>query len=185
MNRIEENFTREKNNRRSSMKEHMETLRDLATDCSHVTEFGVNRVGSTWAFVLGCKGKVVSYDIRKRDEVGLAEEICKEEGIDWTFIMASDLEVEIEPTDMLFIDTLHCGTHLTKELNLHEGKVKKYIVMHDTVTFGYHGQVSNRTAKRFAGNGLWEAVEEFMKKGVWKIKKHYTNCHGLTILERV
>jgi hypothetical protein len=176
MNKIEQKYLQAKSTP-STINEHIETLMQLASECNHVTEFGVQYVVSTWAFLFGCKGKVVSYDRKTTRNIYVAQRICKEEHIDWTFIQANDLEIEIEPTDMLFIDTFHNGEHLQKELDLHADKARKYIVFHDTVTYGQHGRLGRL--------GLWPVVMKFIEKGVWKIKKHYTNCHGLTVLERV
>ena len=106
-------------------------------------------------------------------------DICKNEGVNFEFIQASTTDVEIEETDLLFIDTLHVYEQLKAELGKHAGKVRKYIIMHDTVTFGTHGELSGTT-------GLMPAVNEFLASNPqWKIKEVYTNLHGLTILERV
>jgi hypothetical protein len=135
-------------------------------------------VNSTWAFLLGCEGRVVSYDIKTNNYIRRALKICEEDGLDWTFVQADDLKAKIEPTDMLFIDSLHRGEHLRKELSIHSYNVRKYIVMHDTEEFANKG-IHNR------GEGLWPVIEEFVAQGVWKIKRHYIHCHGLTVLKRV
>jgi hypothetical protein len=51
------------------------------------------------------------------------------------FNIGNTLEVDIDETDMLFIDTLHNGDQLEKELERSASKVKKFIAFHDTTTF--------------------------------------------------
>jgi hypothetical protein len=89
---------------------------------------------------------------------------------------------------MLFIDTHHNYEHLSRELKRHAHKVKKYILLHDTQTFGtspennahciqYGGFVSDR--------GILPALIEFMiDNPEWKFKLHRTNNNGLTLIEK-
>jgi hypothetical protein len=93
------------------------------------------------------------------------------------FQQADVLAVDIEETDLLFIDTLHVYEQLQEELRLHAGKVRRYIVLHDTMTFGERGEVQGRL-------GLRPAVEEFLAQGTFYVKDRYENNNGLTVLER-
>jgi hypothetical protein len=156
----------------SDINEHLPTLAKLASECEHVTEMGVRYCVSTWAFIEGRPKKLVSIDINHpssyvnqggAESFIKVEQACKDKGIDFQFIQASTLDIEIEPTDLLFIDTLHTYEQLSQELKLHASKAKKYIVLHDTTSCPE----------------LWQAVEEL--KG-WKVKDRYTNCSGLTVL---
>jgi hypothetical protein len=47
--------------------------------------------------------------------------------------------VEIEPTDLLLIDTLHVYEQLQAELRRHAGQVRKYVVLPGTGTHGFQG----------------------------------------------
>jgi hypothetical protein len=49
-----------------------------------------------------------------------------------TYLGNNVLEVEIEETELLFIDTYHYYAQLKKELKLHAGKISRYIAFHDT-----------------------------------------------------
>jgi hypothetical protein len=93
------------------------------------------------------------------------------------FHQADVLRVDIEETDLLFIDTWHVYGQLKEELRRHGGKVRKYIVVHDTTTFGQRGETEGHA-------GLWPAVEEFLAAGTFAIKVRYQNNNGLTVLER-
>lgn len=163
----------------SDINEHLTTLAELASECSHVTEMGVRYCVSTWGFVEGMEGgKLIGIDINHPsfyvqqgggNSLFLVKEACKAKGIEYKFIEASTLDIEIEPTELLFIDTLHTGEQLKQELALHGDKASKYIVFHDTVS---------------CADELMPVINEFLKKGKWKIERHYENNNGLMILSR-
>jgi hypothetical protein len=115
-----------------------------------------------------------------RAEVNLQslKDAAKEVGIDFKFIQKSDLKIEIKETDLLFIDSWHVYNQLRQELLLHCNKVKKYLIFHDTVTFGAYGEDG--------GIGLMPALEEFLFwHPEWVVKEIYNNCNGLIICTRV
>ena len=101
--------------------QHLPTLKKYAEECEHITELGVRSVISTWAFLMGKPKKLVSVDLISPESLGqnLQEvyEAAKDINVDFEFILGDDLEVELEETDLLFIDTYHDYTHLIKELN--------------------------------------------------------------------
>jgi hypothetical protein len=161
--------------------EHLPTLLALAKECDHVVEGGVRYVVSTWAFILGCScrgGKVVSYCWNLIPEIERAIKICSDAGVPWEFHDGDWLQQEIPETDMLFIDTNHYYWQLKKELEKHGPKARKYIVCHDTKSFG-------RVSQDGTVPGLWAAIEEFIRNGQWIVKEHHENCNGLTVLERI
>jgi hypothetical protein len=97
-------------------------------------------------------------------------------GTDFTFRQADVLHVEIEETDMLFIDTWHVYEQLKQELALHAAKVRKYLVFHDTTTFGEQGETPGYT-------GIWPAIEEFLQANLhWTLAARLTHNNGLTVL---
>jgi hypothetical protein len=168
-------------NQPSDIQEHMATLYELAKKCSHVVEGGVRYVVSTWAWIWGCAcrgGEVHSYCWTLIPEIQRAIDLCEGEGLPWHFHEGDWLQAEIPKTDLLFIDTNHFYSQLKEELRIHGPKARRYIVLHDTEHFGQVG-ADGLTP------GLWQAVEEFVSQGVWRIKDHYRNCNGLTVLERV
>jgi len=166
-------------NKHTDIFEHLPTLLRYSEECEYITEFGVRDVASTWAFLKSRPKRLTSYDIYRSPSIDWVNDICKNEGVNFDFIQSSTLEVEIEKTDLLFIDTLHIYQQLKGELSKHSDKVKKYIIMHDTVTFGEYGEVNGSI-------GLMPALNEFLASNPqWKIREVYTNLHGLTVLERV
>ena len=78
-------------------------------------------------------------------------------------------KLEIEQTDLLFIDTDHTYEQCSKELKMHGHKVNKYLMFHDTTLC----VELNKAISEFI-----EATKE------WKIKEVLTNNNGLTVLER-
>lgn len=183
---INENFIKAKNTP-SDIHEHMDTLYNLAKECSHITEMGVRNVVSTWAFMLRDPEKLVGIDIHTNDNVLIAKEAYPK----WEFIQADTTKIEIEKTDLLFIDTLHIYSQLKKELDLHAKNVNKYIVLHDTTTYGHVDEPTSWQTPEIMENykvenktGLIPAINEFLNDNPeWVIFKEYTNNNGLTILK--
>ena len=181
----------------SDIHEHLPTLKKYTEECDTVCEMGVRWVVSTFAFLSGLPKKLTSIDIqnpvvfgeRSKQDFILAHELAKENNVEFEFIQASTLEIEIEPTDLLFLDTWHAYKQLKAELELHHSKVNKYIALHDTSNFEFRDETSYEMwGDDWVGDGkgLWPAVEEFLADHPeWKIKERFTNNCGLTILERV
>jgi hypothetical protein len=160
----------------SDIHEHVPTLYELASQCRHVTELGTRTGVSTTALLFAQPDKLVCYDKLKYPQV---ERLRVLAGRTQFHIHQADvLAVEIEPTDLLFIDTFHVYEQLREELRRHGPKVQKYIVLHDTTTFGERGEIQGQ-------RGLWPAVEEFLAQGRFRLRQRFTNNNGLTVLEAV
>ena len=162
----------------SDINEHLPVLRHYAGQCNHVTEFGVRGIVSTWALLAGRPRRMISYDINP--PMGNINEVYEaaKGTTNFRFVQADVLVVEIEPTDLLFIDTFHSYRQLRQELALHAGKVNDYIIMHDTVSYGRKGEDG--------GEGLRKAIDEFLLGHAgWRIIEEYENNNGLIVLERV
>lgn len=164
---IHENYLKAKNTP-SDINEHIETLKKYADECESVVEFGVRGCVSLYAFLESNAKKITAVDI-------LDVWIPPVEKL--TFICADDLKIEIEPTDMLFVDTAHNYKQCIHELNLHAKNVSKYIGFHDTFIFGEHGDDG--------GKGLNYAINEFMKNNKEWVLDYVTQVNnGLTIIKR-
>lgn len=183
----------------SDINEHLPTLKQYASGCYSVTEFGVRWVCSTYGLMAGIPRKLTSYDVNPVDEKKLAilNNLSVDNNIDFTFVQKNVLTTKIEETDLLFIDTLHSYKQLKLELFLHADKVKSYIILHDTVSFGNRnegnvdGSVLSGDVKYLYDNlqdkqGLLPALQEFIGISAnWVIHEQHTNNNGLTILKRV
>lgn len=168
----------------SDINQHLPTLYEYAKKCSHVTEMGVRGGESTRAFLYANPSKLVSYDLNIDNSVNELFEYCIELNKDYSYIKADVLEIEIEETDLLFIDTYHCYEQLIQELNLHSNKVKKFIAFHDTTTYARNGE--NLEFQKFSGTkGIMYAIEEFLEENKnWEICYESKNNNGLLIIEK-
>ena len=163
-------------NRSTDINEHLPTLSDLTSECNHVTELGVGWAQSTRAFL---RHDVTLHSYEYMPQPGIKEffEEAKNSGRNVSLHIDDTRKVVIEPTDLLFVDSLHIYEQVQKELQLHADKAKKYIVFHDTTSFEHNGE--------FGGRGIWPAIQEFMDSHPeWQMKHRYTNNNGLTVLQR-
>jgi len=156
---------------KSSINEHLPTLRSYAKRVDHVTEFGVREGISTIGLLSGAPKKMISYDINPFKYESECIDWAGKNGTEFIFRIGDTREIEIEETGLLFIDTNHFYDHLMIELTRHQARVSAYIICHDTVVF--------------ANRGMMRAILDFCKDyRRWILEKHYTNNNGLTILAR-
>jgi len=157
----------------SDINEHIPTLQRYASECGSIIEMGVRTIVSTWGLLMGKPKKMISIDIKHPAEYGAnIDEVysyCKDRGINFEFIQASTLDITIEETDLLFIDTIHTYEQLSQELNLHGNKAAKYLIFHDTESCPE----------------INKAITEFIAdNNHWHIKEVFYNNNGLTVLKR-
>lgn len=161
-----------------NIEQHLPKLYELASQVKSVTELGVDIGMSTRAFLYARPEKLTSIDIVEYPNVREYFDYCQSQGLNYQYIIQDDLTLELEPTDLLFIDSLHTYDHLKKELELHAGKANKYIVFHDTVAFGTVGEGHSK--------GLLPAIDEFLEVNKeWKIVYDVDFNNGLRVLEKI
>jgi hypothetical protein len=166
----------------SDIHEHLPLLRELARRSEHVTEIGMRSGISTTALLAGQPKTLVSWDLNPRaivsqrtlDLLTLAGETRFQPRV------GDSLEIEIEATDFLFIDSLHTGQQLKAELARHGNKVRKWIAFHDTETFGLRGEDGIEPGLRAAIKGFQQ--DRFP---LWSVKHDWQNNNGLVVLEHV
>lgn len=178
----------------SDINEHLPTLKRYASECKTVTEMGVRFACSTWAFLEARPEKLNCYDINYeffRPSEYLLNKMSELYNVEFEFITADSLKTDIENTDLLFIDTLHRYEQLIGELNKHHKNINKYIILHDTTLFEHRDEELYEHASDIVKNtnsdkkGLSVAISDFLSNNKnWQVKEVYTNCNGLTILER-
>ena len=184
------------------------TLYKYAQKVDHITELGVRWVESTFSFLRGTPKKLISYDIDHpsihtnfdgEENLELAYEYAKLSKTDFEFKLGNSLTIDIEPTDLLFIDTQHSYLHLKHELYFHNSKVKKYILMHDTVAHKYTDQtrpassndsgyteLDEITPGDHKIEGMGNAIENFLQNhDEWILEEEIKTGQGLTILKRI
>lgn len=179
------------------------TLLEYGKECKHITEFGVRWVDSTFSFILAKPNKLISIDIDHpsihtsfNGQTNLEEAYkCAEEcEVDFSFKQADVLEIDIEETDLLFIDTEHSYLQLKHELIKHSSKVRKYILLHDTLahkdidsnSYGRNIKLKEIDKGDFEKRGLGLAISEFLEKNKnWKLKQENVSGQGMVVLERI
>lgn len=178
----------------SDINEHIPTLVEYASECEHITEMGVRAITSTWAFLGAAPKKLISYDIENPAKWGAdiqyVYNVAEHYGLNYEFRKENVLKIDIEETDLLFLDTWHAYNQLKAELEKHSPKARKYIIMHDTTSYEFRDEpLTSENAWEGDldfGRGLWAAVTEFLDStDKWVLHKRYTNNNGLTILKRV
>lgn len=166
-------------NQRHSINEHMWVLRSYAAECEHVTEFGTEMGFSTTAFVDARPKRVICYDITENAALKELLAVIPPE-VKFTFHRVDCREADIEETDLLFIDTFHNYRQLRAELEKHGNKASKYIILHDTETYGRIDEHPDGGPQ-----GLLLAMHEFLDTNPhWSVFAHYPHQHGLTVLMR-
>jgi hypothetical protein len=148
-----------------------ETYQRYASQVDSIVEFGVYTGLSTCAWLSGCPKKLRSYDITDT-HLSVLDELkncAVANGTDFEFAIASSLDIDIEPCDLLFIDTVHTKKHCLAELDRHSRNAKRYIVLHDPTEWP----------------GVFEAVITFLHHNhEWHIIEHCNQGSGLVVLER-
>lgn len=158
----------------SDINEHLDLIADLASQCSHVTEFGTNDGTSTAALLRGAP-RVITYDIVRSPHVDAMRRITNG---NFSFRQDSTLTAEIEKTDLLLIDDLHTYPQVKAELEKHAKHVRRWILFHDTELFGYSGEEGDTV-------GIRRAIDEFVvTHPEWSVRFDLKNCNGLMGLER-
>lgn len=164
----------------SDINEHLPTLKKYTEGLNHVTEMGVRTIVSTYAMLAGKPKEMVSIDINYIDCSSV--EAMLDDSTDFKFIQGDTRTINIDNTDLLFIDTYHNYDQLLVELFRHHVNVNKYIIMHDTTTFASVGESYDGVQRR----GLWPAIIEFViARPEWVIKERFENNNGLTVLEKI
>jgi tetratricopeptide (TPR) repeat protein len=159
----------------SDINEHLPTLHELARDCRHITGVGTQAGTATLALLAAQPRRLVCYDLVRFPQVDQLAALAGQ--TEFVFRQGDVLRADIEETDLLLLDSVHAYEPLKEELRRHAARARRYIVLHDTTTFGERGEAEGQ-------RGLWPAVEEFLAEGTFRLKQRFTNNNGLTVLER-
>ena len=179
-----------------------QTLCKYAKECNHITEVGVRWVESTFSLLMGKPETLILIDIdhpkvhvnfNGLENFELACKLAKEQNTKIELKLANILDIDIDETDLLFIDTEHSYLQLKHELLKHSIQAKKYIILHDTVTHAYvdsesYGRQHTLTeidSGDFEKHGLMLAILEFIDTNEnWELYEQITTGQGLIILKR-
>lgn len=167
---------------RSEQSAHMPLLKYFASQCNHVTEFGLREGFTTAALALGLNSEaktLISYDITRHpihNRFANFKFPCK-----WQFIIKDITSPgwQIEPTDFLFVDDLHTFNQVQTELLQHGSKVKRFLGFHDTYSQG------PQSLDMPGQEGIIRAIKEYTSSNGWKLIYKVDFNHGLELYERV
>lgn len=171
---------------------HLPRLRALAEGLGVAVEFGVKRGASSSALLMGAD-RVVSYDIVQTREARELEAVAGER---WSYRIEDTRTAAVPAMDLLFLDSLHTYEQVRDELAAHGQKARRYLVFHDTQTFGTvgaDGETGRQKWTYVAGKGsvpldclgIRQAIDEFqIAHPEWRIAAAYPDSHGLLVLER-
>lgn len=191
-------------NMSSDINEHLPTLFNYAKECESVFETGVRGCISTWALTYGLlnnnknKKRILLNDISVCNIEEYEKALKNLPEVSMNYAWENNLTLKMDETyDLTFIDTWHVYGQLKRELDKFSKITNKYIIMHDTTVDAVYGESIRQgmdyvTQSKYSGipieeilKGLWPAVEEFLQKNPdWVLKERYTNCNGLTVLEK-
>ena len=140
----------------SDIREHLDTLYQLARGCDHVTKMGTRNGISTCAFLYAQPEVLVCYDRVRLPGDRRAGGGRRAAGHPrFLFVQADVRRVEIDPTDLLFIDTWHVYEQMQQASLFHATRPASISVFHDARTFGDVGETAGH-------RGIRPAVEEFL-----------------------
>lgn len=177
----------------SDINEHLLLLYSLALGCESVTEFGIRYGASTTALLaamsmrkrMGLAASYLGYDVNPSfiEIAGDLFQMCPND-LSRTAVVGNSMTIRpVPPTCLLLIDSQHEGEVVYRELERHASFAKRYLVFHDTVTFGKRGELG--------GLGLLRGIEDYMKSPAcaqdypWSLKMDLQNNNGLTVYERI
>jgi len=157
----------------ADIREHLPMLAALASGTDSAATLG-HDVSTTLAFLHAGVPAVTNYHFDDRAEKAVSG-ISHDSA--FACIVCDVRRRQIEPCDMLAIDSYHTFDQLRTELFLHGPNVRKTIVMHDTSLYGEVGEDG--------GPGMQKAIDEFLAaNSEWTEIDRRTNNNGLTVLVR-
>jgi hypothetical protein len=163
----------------SDINDALPVLREFASRCKHVTEFGIRTAVSTTALLAAQPDRLISYDIELNMQ--FLRDLDRVKGrTNFSYRLGDTRHIQIEPTNMLFIDTCHQYQQLKTELERHAGMVSTYLAFHDTWGYRFTDEGDSPTFKK----GLWPAIDEFLNGEAWENVYEIRDRWGLTVLKR-
>lgn len=176
----------------SSINELLPVLRRYAEQVSSIAEFGVDIGQSTTAFLMAQPQRLLSFDVVQSPTLGelfscadshMTNGVISQYKFGntyWYFILQDSRKANLEPVDLLFIDSAHCYDVIKAELERHASNVRRWIICHDTVSFGQWGEAGEPQV------GIGPAITEFLAAHPeWVERERFDFNNGLLVMERV
>ena len=168
--------------KQAEVNKQLYTLLRFACKCDNVTALCLNNYESAVAF-LAAKPKVISMlNVTDMNTSALEAyiKIAKDLKINFKFNVAGE---DIESTDLLYIDTPPEGNYRAMELEKYSSKVKKYIIITNTMANAHKPSDKIKLADGIQPIGLVFGINHFLQKNDnWFIFEHDDISPGITIL---
>lgn len=166
----------------SDIRAHLPLLFRLASRSRSAAELGVRYGTSATAIVAGVAAggqagaSFLGVDTAPWIDLGWLAQLAGGR-VAVRFARADSRTVDLSEVDLLHIDTLHTADQLFSELSRHYRRVRKFIALHDTETYGTRGEDG--------GPGLLSAIAAFLNhQPHWRIVKRCRRQNGMVVLGR-
>lgn len=160
----------------SPLQLHLPVLCDLARECKHVTDVGTGEGKAALAFLWAQPNTLVCVDVVQHSFVESLKSMAGTTQL--TFHRADSMEIDLDETDLLFLDTRHDGPLLQEELRRHANKVRKYLVLHGTAKYADQGETQTQP-------GIKRVIDEFLTGNTFRVQQVFEEGEGLNVLARV
>lgn len=160
-----------------------DAIRARLKDCDSYKELGTHQGGSA-ASVMTAEHKPsymelvdINHEKYRWKLKSLATPYCRKNNIELVVKEADSTglgSLSGRDIDMLVIDSLHLRHHMQKELDMHAGYIKKYIVAHDTTI-----------CQDKPLDALYRCLSDFCDANKqWSVEERGTTNVGYTVLKR-
>jgi len=160
-------------NNSSDINELVADIFNFTKGCNVAVSLGIGKGDAAFALLLGCQKHYSVDPSPSRDTLNFLNDYFGVKSL--SISQPTDIPIEIEEFDVLFVDSIHTAENVEKELKAHAHKVNKFIIFHDTFIYGEVGDDG--------GEGIKKPIFEFLSSNQeWKIIHEVNNNNGLIIL---
>jgi len=176
---------------------HYALLQRLALGRGVVAELGTHLGNSAIALLSGLPKSVITVDRIERANRQLLEDLALENSVELAYLIVDSLQVRLPKVELLFLDTKHTYSQVSRELERHQNSVERYLVIHDTELYGrvgesadpedyLQGTVNGRPEGHDPDDpGVMLAIEEFLRANSdWTLCERDRGYLGYVVLER-
>jgi len=170
----------------SDINEHLPILKEYGNKCGTITEI-TKYDSTTYSFLSSKPVKMTSYIYNNFNDKDVIKKWTDKNNINFDYLNYKN-DININITDLLFIDYKHTYNDILFLLNKYNKIVNKYIIINDTSIYkdideilfdNDKSDIINKSDK----SGIYNAILDFIKNNNWVIEKEFNNNNGLIILK--
>lgn len=160
-------------NTTSDINQHLQSIYQHVKGCNVAVSLGVSRGYSAFALLMGCQHHITVDPAPNQDALNFLSDYFGQKSE--VIIQNTDEPIELEEFDVLFVDYVHTGECVEKEIKAHAHKVKKFIFFHDTQSFGDVGEDGK--------DGIKKPILDFLLENEeWRVLYCENKNNGMMIL---